>query len=189
MSSEQEFQGKTALVTGASSGIGAETAVAFARRGAYVLMHYNSSRAGADEAFARVRAAGGDGLLLKADLGEEPGIDDFVRQLRETGRPVDFLINNAGSLVARAKFLDITPALWHRVITLNWTSALRISPDRSPDSVLPPGNSYPHTTGLAADSKTRSLPLSNAMEPRTVSPPPSVCSDAVRRFPSFVVSP
>jgi len=127
MSSEQEFQGKTALVTGASSGIGAETAVAFARRGAYVLMHYNSSRAGVDEAFARVRAAGGDGLLLKADLGEESGIDDFVRQLRETGRPVDFLINNAGSLVARAKFLDITPDLWHRVITLNWTSALRIS--------------------------------------------------------------
>jgi 3-oxoacyl-[acyl-carrier protein] reductase len=127
MSVEQEFQGKTALVTGASSGIGAETAVALARRGAFVLMHYNQSRAGADEALFRVRAAGGDGLLLKADLSEEAGIEDFVRHLKEAGRSVEFLINNAGSLVGRAKFLDITSDLWHRVITLNWTSAMRIS--------------------------------------------------------------
>jgi 3-oxoacyl-[acyl-carrier protein] reductase len=127
MPTSVEFQGMTALVTGASSGIGAETAVAFGARGAYVLIHYNASRAGAEEALRRVREAGGDGELLAADLSSEQGIDDLVRQLNSSARPIDILINNAGSLVERCKFLDFTPELWNRVVTLNWTSAMRVA--------------------------------------------------------------
>jgi 3-oxoacyl-[acyl-carrier protein] reductase len=127
MPASTEFQNMTALVTGASSGIGAETAVAFGSRGAYVLMHYNSSRAGAEEALGRVRQAGGDGELLAADLSTEAGIGDLVTQLGCLRRPIDILINNAGSLVERSKFLDLSPELWNRVITLNWTSAMRVA--------------------------------------------------------------
>lgn len=127
MTASTEFQGMTALVTGASSGIGAETAVAFGSRGAYVLVHYNASREGAEDALRRLREAGGDGELLAADLSTETGIDGFVQRLRALARPVDILINNAGSLVERRKFLELTPELWNRVITLNWTSAMRIA--------------------------------------------------------------
>ena len=127
MRTSVEFQAMTALVTGASSGIGAETAVAFGARGAYVLVHYNSSRPGAEDTLRRLREAGGDGELLPADLSTEPGIQDLVTQLKSSARPVDILINNAGSLVARSKFLDLTPELWNRVITLNWTSAMRVA--------------------------------------------------------------
>jgi 3-oxoacyl-[acyl-carrier protein] reductase len=122
-----EFQGMTALVTGASSGIGAETAVAFGSRGAYVLVHYNASRTGAEDALSRLREAGGEGELLAADLSTESGIDGFVQQLGSLARRIDILINNAGSLVERRKFLELTPDLWNRVITLNWTSAMRIA--------------------------------------------------------------
>lgn len=127
MCDPSEFQGQCALVTGASSGIGAETAVAFAARGAYVFAHYNANRAGAEEVLKRIREAGGEGELLAADLSTTEGIESLVHQISSIKRPIDILINNAGSLVERCKFLDFTPDLWNRVITLNWTSAMRVS--------------------------------------------------------------
>ncbi len=117
----------TALITGASTGIGAETAVAFGSRGAYVLVHYNSSRARAEDTLRRVRAAGGDGELLQADLSAEAGIQSLISQIGALERSISILVNNAGSLVERRKFLEITPELWQRVLTLNWSSAMRIS--------------------------------------------------------------
>jgi len=117
----------TALITGASTGIGAETAAAFGARGAYVLVHYNSSRARAEDTLRRVRAGGGDGELLQADLSAESGIQSLISQIGSLERSISILVNNAGSLVERRKFLEITPELWQRVLTLNWTSAMRIS--------------------------------------------------------------
>lgn len=117
-----EFAGKTAVITGASRGIGAATAVALARRGvSRVLLHYNSSREGAEQTLAAVRAAGGDGELLKADLSTREGIRALAGALRE--RDVDILINNAGSLVRRAGLLEFTEELFDAVMDLNFRSA------------------------------------------------------------------
>jgi NAD(P)-dependent dehydrogenase (short-subunit alcohol dehydrogenase family) len=116
----REFDGLTALVTGSSNGIGAETAVRLAEQGARVLVHYHRDRASAE----KVRERCGGGEILSGDLGSIEGVHQFVKDLKE---PVDILINNAGSLVERQKFLDVREDLWDRVMTLNLTSVVLIT--------------------------------------------------------------
>lgn len=127
MTQQSEFQGLTALVTGASRGIGAETAFALANHGAFTLVHYHTGEAPAAAVLERIRQAGGDGALLAADLSSTDGIHEFLERLRQTGRPIDILVNNAGSLIQRTLFLDFTEELWNRVFVLNLTSAFLIS--------------------------------------------------------------
>jgi 3-oxoacyl-[acyl-carrier protein] reductase len=128
MTNSKEFAGLTALVTGASRGIGAETAFALASRGAFTFIHYNSHADEASRVLNRIREAGsGDGALIPADLGSSEGIHEFIQKLRQTGRAVDILVNNAGSLIQRTPFLELAEPLWNRVFTLNLTSAVLIT--------------------------------------------------------------
>ena len=112
-----------ALCTGASSGIGAECAIAFGERGAHVLVHYNQNRRQADDVAGRVRDAGGQASVLQADLSARAGIESLIAQLSESGFSPDILVNNAGSLIKRTPVLDFTLELWDQVFTLNLTSA------------------------------------------------------------------
>ena len=112
-------------MTGSSNGIGAEAAAAFAARGARVLIHYNNAKDGAESVLSRVRAAGSDGEILHADLSRIEGVHQFLADIE--GRPIDILINNAGSLVQRTKFLEFTEDIWNRVYMLNLTSAMLIT--------------------------------------------------------------
>jgi 3-oxoacyl-[acyl-carrier protein] reductase len=119
-----EFSGRTALVTGASRGIGTATAVALARRGvARLILHYNAYQGGAEEALAAVRAAGADATLLQANLATEQGIHSLIGALRQSGDAIDILVNNAGSLVKRARLAEFTEALYDEVMNLNVKSA------------------------------------------------------------------
>lgn len=119
-----EFAGKTAVVTGASRGIGQATAVALASAGvSRLILHYNTHKAGIEECAARVTAAGADVTTIQGDLSTEPGIEKFCLKLTRLEDPVDILINNAGSLVRRAKLLESTPELFDEVYTLNVKSA------------------------------------------------------------------
>jgi len=111
----------TALITGASSGIGAASATAFGTRGARVLIHYNCQESEAQRILERVRGAGGQGELLRADLTTMDGVRSLVRAL--AGRRIDILVNNAGSLIQRTPVLNFTEELWEQVLTLNLTSA------------------------------------------------------------------
>jgi NAD(P)-dependent dehydrogenase (short-subunit alcohol dehydrogenase family) len=124
MFTNREFDGLTALVTGASNGIGAEAAVKFAERGARVLIHYNTAKDQAERVLERVRQAGSDGAIAQADLSNPEGIATFIGWLQD--RPVDILVNNAGSLIQRTRFLDFTEELWDKVFRLNLHSAMRI---------------------------------------------------------------
>jgi 3-oxoacyl-[acyl-carrier protein] reductase len=124
---EKEFNGRTALITGASSGIGAEAAFRLAAHGSYVLIHYGKNQAGAKAVLEKIRRAGGDGELLAADLSTIPGIAEFTNALRASPRPIDILVNNAGSLIERKPFLEITEPLWSEVFTLNLTSAFLVT--------------------------------------------------------------
>ncbi len=125
MKNDHAFQNLTALVTGASSGIGEATAVALAQQGANVLIHYNAKQAEADAVLKKVQALGVKAELVQADLTTIEGTQKLSRFAE--GKTIDILVNNAGSLLARTKVLNFTPELWERVMMLNLTSAFFVS--------------------------------------------------------------
>jgi 3-oxoacyl-[acyl-carrier protein] reductase len=123
----QTLTGRTALVTGAGTGIGRAVAEALAAAGATVGVHYNHSRAGAEETLETIRSRGGNGILLHADLTDPERaagvVDDFVAA---TGR-LDILINNAGSPVERVSLESCPLDVWNAVLAVNLTSAFIVT--------------------------------------------------------------
>jgi 3-oxoacyl-[acyl-carrier protein] reductase len=122
-----DLTGRTALVTGASSGIGAATATTLAELGARVALSYHHNQRGAEDTRDRILAAGGKAVAIAADVRRPDDIKTLVaRTVSELG-PVDILVNNAGSLVARYGILEITPEALQDVVTLNFNSAVLAS--------------------------------------------------------------
>ena len=90
-----DLNGKTVLVTGASSGIGQAIAIAFARKGARVLVHYGKNEAGAQATLAEVKKTSG-GSLHQADLMVPEQIAALFADIEKTSPAIDILVNNAG---------------------------------------------------------------------------------------------
>ncbi len=111
-------------MTGASRGIGAATALALANSGvSRLILHYNSYKPGIEKVMASAQKAGAQAQAIQADLGADAGVQAFIASLAATGAGVDILINNAGSLVKRAKLAEFSSDLFDRVMTLNVKSA------------------------------------------------------------------
>ena len=127
MSDLFKLTGQTALVTGASSGIGAATAEVLAERGARVALGYHRNRKGADETAARIRAAGGTAVTIAADVRVAADVTRLVHEAVEALGPLDILVNNAGSLVERQKLTEVTEARWDDIYALNVRSVLLVS--------------------------------------------------------------
>ena len=131
-----EFDGKTALVTGASRGIGAATAIGLAKAGVKrVLIHYNSFPQGAEEVIGAVRAAGAQADGIQADLGTSEGIQACLAALKEKAPAIDILINNAGSLVKRCALAEYTELLFDTVMNVNVKSAWFITQAAAPHMI------------------------------------------------------
>ena len=88
--------GKTALVTGASKGIGAAIARDLASAGAHVAVHYSSSKGGADHVVKSIRDAGGQAFALQADISDPASIKGLFAELSTQFEALDILVNNAG---------------------------------------------------------------------------------------------
>ena len=100
---------KTALITGASSGIGSAIALAYAEQGARVLIHYNSNESGASQVYEQIMAAGGKAALIQADLSSDAGISTLMQHQLLDKYAVDVWVNNAGADIltgANAKSSD-----------------------------------------------------------------------------------
>jgi 3-oxoacyl-[acyl-carrier protein] reductase len=124
---DANFVGKTALVTGAGHGIGQATAIELARHGAFVVVHYNSDETGAHQTLAGIEAAGGSGMLYKADATKAAEVEKLFGEIEtKTGR-LDILVNNAGGLLQRCKIAEMSEELWDSVMDVNLKSAFLCS--------------------------------------------------------------
>jgi len=112
--------GQTALVTGASRGIGKAVALELAAAGATVAVNYSNSNAGADAVVAEITAQGGNAYALQADVRQEDEVNALVEAVIKRSGSLDVLVNNAGitrdGLLMRMKTSD-----WQAVINLNLT--------------------------------------------------------------------
>ena len=120
----EDLKGRSALVTGASTGIGAAVAIAYAARGMRVAVHYNSSRAAAEQVVATIQAAGGEAFALQADVRDSAAIRRVVGEARDRLGAIDVLVNNAGSLVKRLPIADFDDAVFDEVLHINARSVL-----------------------------------------------------------------
>lgn len=120
MTSTAPLTGQTALVTGASRGIGRSVALALAEAGAEVVVNYSSSPNAAEEVVTAIKTAGGEAYAVKANVGEETAIDELIKTVLKRSGRLDVLVNNAGitrdGLLMRMKTED-----WQAVINLNLT--------------------------------------------------------------------
>ena len=118
MNTKSKLDGKVAIVTGASKGIGAGIAKQLAAEGAWVVVNYASSREGADRVVDEIRKQGGTATALQADLANKADIERlFEETVKEFGR-IDILVNNAG--VYEFLSLDeVTEEHFHRQFNVN----------------------------------------------------------------------
>jgi 3-oxoacyl-[acyl-carrier protein] reductase len=119
-----DLSNRVALVTGASSGIGAATALTLADLGAHVALGYHLNVEGASEIERRINAGpGGRAIAVQADVRDVSAIQALVERVTSDLGPIDILVNNAGSLVKRFPIRELTEAGWDDVLTLNLKSA------------------------------------------------------------------
>lgn len=90
------LQGKVALVTGASKGIGAAIARELASRGAAVAVNYSGGKAGAEKVVADIEAAGGKAIAVQANLADPDAIGPLIETVAKKLGPISILVNNAG---------------------------------------------------------------------------------------------
>src|SRR5215211_6495830 len=91
-----EFQGRAAIVTGGSRGIGRAIAKELASRGASVAFSFTKNRELADELVREIESAGGRALAFQGDVADAKSAEEMVRQVKSDLGSVDYLVNNAG---------------------------------------------------------------------------------------------
>lgn len=113
-----KLERKVAIVTGASSGIGAGIAKALAAEGASVIVNYASSKQGAEAVVAAIEAAGGKALAVQADMSKSQDVARLFDTVQATHGRLDVLVNNAGVAVFEM-VADLTEEAFHKQFDIN----------------------------------------------------------------------
>src|SRR3954469_8258782 len=92
----KKLEGKVAVVTGASKGIGAEIARQLAAEGASVVVNYASSKAGADKVVSEITGQGGKAIAVQGDVAKKADISRLFAETKKAFGELDILVNNAG---------------------------------------------------------------------------------------------
>ena len=121
-----KLQGKVAVVTGASKGIGAGIAKGLAAAGAAVVVNYASSREGADRVVAEITKAGGKAVAVQGDVAKAADVEKLFAETKKAYGKVDVLVNNAG-VYQFAPLEELTEELFHRQFNTNVLGLLQAS--------------------------------------------------------------
>ena len=120
-----KFEGRVALVTGASRGIGRATATKLAGEGADVAVHYVRSAKPAEAVCEEIRALGRSAIALQADIADRGAVNEMVAKATAALGPIELLVNNAGD-VGNMDFDQLTPEHWDRIIGINLTGPFNV---------------------------------------------------------------
>jgi 3-oxoacyl-[acyl-carrier protein] reductase len=113
-----KLQGKVALVTGASRGIGRAIAISLAQEGAFVAVNYASNADAAKQVVESIRAVGSDAIAIKADISDPVAVEKMVAEITEKKDGIDVLVNNAG-IWRGGKLHKLGPDDWDKVLDTN----------------------------------------------------------------------
>jgi len=122
----KNLEGKVALVTGASKGIGAAIARELAQRGAAVAVNYSGSKAAAEKIVDEIVAAGGKAIAVQANLADPDQVGPLVKTVAQKLGPIDVLVNNAG-VYEFGPLEQITPQHFHKQFDLNVLGLLLVT--------------------------------------------------------------
>lgn len=114
----KELQGKVALVTGASKGVGKGIALQLARYGASVAVNFNTDQAGAEATAADIRAMGAGASVVQGNVGRADQVEAMFQTVKEHFGRLDILVNNAGVQTWKA-LLELTEQEWDHVLDTN----------------------------------------------------------------------
>lgn len=113
-----KLDGRVALITGASRGLGKGIAIAFGAEGAKVAVNYNSSRSGAEDTVAQIRKHGGTADLFQADVSDVAAVNGLIKSIAGEFGGIDVMVNNAG-IVSASPLVRMEPEAWDKVFAVH----------------------------------------------------------------------
>lgn len=177
----KKLEGKVALVTGASKGIGAEIALQLAADGAAVAVNYASSKQGADDVVAKIKAKGGKAVAVHGNLADPKDAKSVVAETVKALGPISILVNNAG-VYEFAPLDNITPEHFHKHFDVNVLGLLLVTQEAARNfsadggsiinissgvsTITPPGSAVYTATKASVDAIT--AVLSKELAPRKI---------------------
>jgi len=120
---EKELEGKAALVTGASRGLGKGIALKLAEMGASVAINYRSNDGEADNTVHEIKQSGGEAESFKADVSDSDSVRDMIRRITGKWGKIDILVNNAG-ITQRSLFRNTRLEVYRRIMDVNFFGTL-----------------------------------------------------------------
>ena len=160
-----KLNGKVAVVTGASKGIGADIAKQFAAEGAAVVVNYASSKEGADRVVDQIAKRGGRAIAVRANVARKADIEHLFAEAKKAFGKIDILVNNAG-VYDWSPLEEITEEQFHKHFDVNVLGLLLATQEAvkqfdstgsTVTSLTPPGSSVYTGTKGAVDAITRTL--------------------------------
>ena len=144
-----QLKDKIALITGASSGIGAATAQVLAEEGADVVVGYHKNRMGAERTAETVRKAGRRAWLVGMDIANPDKVGTAIEELRHQIEGLDILVLCAGEST-NTPLAEVTPEEWARIIAVNLNGPFHVLQAARP--MLPPGSSVVAVASVAGQT-------------------------------------
>ena len=160
MNTNSSLDGKVAVVTGASKGIGAAIAKHLAAEGAAVVVNYASSKAGADKVVGEITAKGGKALAVQADVARKADIERLFAAMKQAFGALDILVNNAG-IYDNMPLGQITEDHFHRNFNLN-VLGLILTTQEALHHFPPEGGSIVNTNSMVSTLSPAGMAIYNA---------------------------